>query len=59
MLTALANVWGFAIGVLVMLVVLFTTPTIGGKGYLYPLFPFDAHALGSLLVRKPISRKNT
>ncbi len=58
-LTAIFNVWGFCAGLVIMIVVLFGTPTIGNKGYLYPLIPFDAHALKALLIRKPISKKNT
>jgi stage V sporulation protein AF len=36
-----------------------TTKPILGRGYLYPVCPFDGKALGRLLVRQPISRKNT
>ena len=43
----------------IMLVLLFTTKPIVGKGYMYPLYPFNAKDLGKLLVRKPINKKNT
>ena len=32
---------------------------IAGRGYLYPLIPFNAKALRELLVRHPISPENT
>ena len=58
-LVALLDVWGLVLGVAGFLVMLATTKPILGKGYLYPVCPFDAKALGRLLVRQPISRKNT
>ncbi|MBC8531256.1 spore germination protein [Gehongia tenuis] len=58
-LTALFNIWGFAAGLLLMLVIIATTRTVGGKSYLYPLIPFDGRALGRLLIRQPINRNNT
>ena len=58
-LIALMDWWGLALGLLIMLVLLFTTKPIVGKGYMYPVYPFNARDLGKLLVRKPINRKNT
>ncbi len=58
-LTALFNIWGFAAGLVLMLVIIATTRTVGGKSYLYPLVPFDGRALGRLLIRQPINRNNT
>ncbi len=58
-LTALFNVWGFAAGVLLMLVLIATTRTVSGKSYLYPLFPFNARQFKQLFIREPISRRNT
>ncbi len=40
-LTALFHGYGFIIGIILVLIALLTNKTIGGKGYLYPLFPFD------------------
>lgn len=59
-LTALFNVWGFAVGIVGSLVLLATTKNANGKrSYLYPLIPFDGKALVSLLVRvkKPDVRR--
>ena len=59
LLAALLDVWGLVLGILGLFLLLGTTRPILGKGYLYPVLPFDAKALGRLLVRQPISRKNT
>ena len=58
-LTAVLDIWGFLLGVVGIVVLLATTRPLVGKGYLYPLVPFDAKALKRLLVREPISRDNT
>ena len=36
-----------------------STRPLVGKGYLYPLIPFNGKALRRLLVREPINRDNT
>ncbi len=56
-LTALFDVWGFVGGVALIFVLLAANRGITGKrSYLYPLVPFDAKALVSLLtrVKKPV-----
>ena len=58
-LVALFDVWGLAAGMIGWIILLASTKPILGRGYLYPLIPFDGKALGRLLVRQPISRKNT
>ncbi len=50
---------GLALGCIVIVAILASTKPIVGKGYLYPLCPFDRKALRALLIRKPISRENT
>ena len=57
--TAAFDVWGFCLGVVGIFVLLCTTKPLVGKGYLYPLVPFNGKALLRLLVREPISRDNT
>lgn len=59
LLTAAFDIWGFLAGVVGILVLLATTKPIAGRGYLYPLIPFNATALRRLLIREPISRDNT
>ncbi len=52
-LTALLNWWGFAAGVLLIVLFISTNKSVdGGRGYLYPLIPFNAKALFSLLFRR-------
>lgn len=58
-LTALFNIWGFAGGVVLMLVLMLTTRTVTGRGYLYPIIPFNRKAFMRLLVRQAISDENT
>ena len=46
LLTYLLGIWGFAIGILVFIVLVATNTTVGGKKrYLYPLVPFDGRAI--------------
>ena len=59
LLTAAFSVWGFVAGFIGILVLLATTKPLVGKGYLYPLIPFDAKAMRRLLLREPISADNT
>lgn len=53
-LTALFKIWGFAVGLIVVFIVIAATKTITGYTYLYPVFPFNAKALRSLLFRHQI-----
>ena len=59
LLTAAFDFWGLALGTLGIVLLLVTTKPLVGKGYLYPLFPFNGRALRRLLIREPISRDNT
>ena len=59
LMTAAFDVWGFVLGVIGILALLATTKPMVGKGYLYPLIPFNGKALRRLLLREPISRDNT
>ena len=59
LVTAVFDVWGFCLVVVGIFVLLCTTKPLVGKGYLYPLVPFNGKALLRLLVREPISRDNT
>ena len=51
--------WGFAIGVVGAVVLIASTRTVVGKGYLYPLIPFNGKKLMRLLRRRPINKDNT
>ena len=59
LLTAVFDVWGFVLGSLGILALLATTKPLVGRGYLYPLIPFNGKALWRLIAREPISRDNT
>ena len=59
LVTAAFDVWGFVLGITGILVLLATTKPVVGKGYLYPLIPFNGKTLRRLLLREPISRDNT
>ena len=58
-LVALFDTWGLVGGVLAWIVLLASTKPILGRGYLYPICPFDGKALLRLLIRQPISKKNS
>ena len=58
-LTAIAGIWGFGLGVVGIGVLLLTNVTVTGKRhYLYPLIPFDGKALKSLFFRVRKDRKS-
>ena len=50
---------GLALGTLLIIVLLVTTRPIAGGHYMYPIYPFNWHALRALLVRRPIAPDNT
>lgn len=50
--TALFGIWGFAIGIFLVVLLVATNSTVNGKRrYLYPLVPLDLKALKSLFFR--------
>lgn len=51
--------WGFAIGVVGAFILVLTTKPVVGRGYLYPLIPFDGKVLRRILRRQHISPDNT
>lgn len=55
----LLDVWGFIAGCLLAVAVVASTKTVVGKGYLYPLIPFNGKQLKRILRRRPISKENT
>lgn len=58
-LTAFFGGWGFVGGFALFLLVLATTRTALGTGYLYPVIPFDWTALKRLLLRRILHRSNS
>lgn len=57
--TALFNLWGFIGAILLLTLLVCTTKTISGRCYLFPLIPFNAKALSSVFIRKPINKDNS
>ena len=52
-LCGMFKIWGFIIGLILVLLLIATTKTLGGYTYLYPLIPFNAEALKGLIIRRP------
>lgn len=57
LLTYFFNIWGFIGGLALILVIIATNKTVTGKGYLYPLIPFNWQALKSHIYRHRIRSK--
>lgn len=57
LLTYFFNLWGFAGGILLCIVLVATNKTVTGTGYLYPLIPFNWQALKKFLIRPKIKMK--
>ena len=55
----LFDIWGFAIGIVLSIALIASTKTVVGKGYLYPLVPFNGKQLRRIMRRRPISKENT
>lgn len=58
-LTALLGGWGLLIGTLITAALIAMNGTVfSGRGYLYPLIPFNGKALKSLIIRRPFDPHN-
>ena len=56
-LTGLFKIYGFVIGILITSIIILTTKSFdSGKGYTWPLIPFDKKALLNILFRNPIQQ---
>ena len=55
----LFDLWGLIAGVVGILLMMAVTKPLVGKGYLYPLIPFDGKKLKRLLHRVPIRKDNS
>ena len=53
-LCCILKVWGFVIGMIIIIGVIAMTKTVTGYDYLYPIIPFNGKALKSLLYRHTI-----
>ncbi len=54
--TGCFGLYGFLIGLVLILLSVITTPTFGGMSYFWPLVPFNGPALKSLLFRSSTSK---
>ena len=52
LLTAVFGGWGYLGGIIICVLCLVFNKTIGGRGYLYPLFPWDWEQLKKRLLRR-------
>jgi len=50
------GIWGFITGILLMIVAFFTNRTMAGRGYLYPLIPWDGYQLFKRVFRISLTR---
>lgn len=53
-LTGIGKIYGFLIGIGLLIIVLAKTRGYGGTKYLWPLLPLGTVALGRIIFRKPI-----
>lgn len=51
--TGIGGAIGFAVGLLLIIFSIIKTPTLPGRSYFWPLFPFNFNALKKLLLRFP------
>ena len=58
LLVRLLDGWGLLLGGVILAVLLLTTRTPTGGGYLFPVIPFHGRALCRLLLRQPIRADN-
>lgn len=57
--TAIGNLPGFIIGIILLIILLASNKTISGKSYLYPLIPFKPQELKRKLVRTRMQQGQT
>ncbi len=57
LLTYFLDIWGFIAGIIISLLLLATNKTVTGKGYLYPVIPFNYHDFKYKFLRLKIRAK--
>ena len=48
------EIWGFVLGIALVLLLLLTTKTLTGYNYLYPIFPFNKEGFKNIFIRRKI-----
>ena len=58
-LTAISPVWGFWLGIALMLIIMASNRTVTNTSYFYPLFPFNPHDFKMIFARKKLRGKSS
>lgn len=58
-LTAISPVFGFWIGIMLMLIIMFSNKTVTNTSYFYPLIPFSFHDFKMIFARKKLRDKSS
>ena len=58
-LTAISPVWGFWLGIALMLIIMASNRTVTNTSYFYPLFPFTPHDFKMIFARKKLRGKSS
>lgn len=56
--TELFGGWGLLIGIILLIISLGLSKTLSGRGYLFPIFPFDPKAFKKLFIRPGIDNRH-
>lgn len=57
-LTALFSYWGYSVGIILVVAIIATNKTLTGRGYLYPLIPFNWKAIKGRFLRKSLKYRD-
>lgn len=57
-LTALFSYWGYSVGIILIVAIIATNKTLTGRGYLYPLIPFNWKAIKGRFLRKSLKYRD-
>lgn len=55
--SALFRIWGFLIGIILVVIIMFIPKGVLGVSYMYPLYPFNAKKLKRVFIREKLHRK--
>lgn len=57
-LSALFGIYGFSIGIIFIIYLMFISKSVLGRSYMYPLFPLNAKKLKQVFIREKLSKKS-
>ena len=52
------GIWGYIIGIIIIIAIIASNKTLEGRGYLYPLIPFNGKELKGIFLRKSLRHKS-